>query len=159
RFLLKWGKADIGSDPGQFYGPRDIAITPSGEVLVADTGNKRIQVFDQRGTYLRSFGTEGAGPGQFREPVGLAVDKQGRIYVADTWNQRIQVFDPSFQPLGQYAIQGWSSQSLVNKPYVAVSNTGEIYATVPERGSVVGVKDGLVAQFTLPAQPRLGNPI
>jgi uncharacterized protein (TIGR03663 family) len=159
QFVSQWGSYEPGTSPGKFYGPRDIAITPSGEVLVTDTGNKRIQVFDQRGTFLRSFGSEGSGPGQFREPVGLAVDRQGRIYVADTWNQRIQVFDGSFQPIAQYEVQGWSSQNVTNKPYLAVSAEGDVYATVPERRTVVDVKNGVVRTLGLPANPRLTLPI
>ncbi len=158
QFVTQWGGYDTGTAPGKFYGPRDVAITPSGEVLVTDTGNKRVQVFDQRGTFLRSFGSEGTGLGQFREPVGVAVDRQGRIYVADTWNQRIQVFDPSFQPVAQYEVQGWGSQNVTNKPYLAVSSDGDVYATVPERRSVVQVKDGIVRTLSLPGNPGLGLP-
>ena len=158
RFVAKWGSHEVGTTPGRFFGPRDLAITPGGELLVTDTGNKRIQVFDQRGTFLRAFGTEGSAPGQFREPVGVAVDGQGRIYVADTWNQRIQVFDASFTPLAQHAVQGWNSQNVANKPYLAISPSGEIYATVPERQAVVRVKDGVAVQLTLPASPRVAFP-
>lgn len=158
RFLIKWGTGQIGAEPSQFYGPRDVAITPAGEVLVADTGNKRIQVFDPLGAYRRSFGADGTGPGQFREPVGVTVDARGRIYVADTWNQRVQSFDASFQPLAQYPIRGWSSQSVANKPYIAVTADGDVYATVPERQTIVRLKDGTLSALTLPASPRLGLP-
>jgi hypothetical protein len=91
--------------------------------------------------------------------VGLAVGRDGRIYVADTWNQRIQVFDSSFQLLAQYPVQGWSSQSVTNKPYLAVADDGTIFATIPERRTVVRVGDGLTAPLSLPAQPRLQMPI
>jgi len=159
RFLLSWGSTTIGSGPSAFYGPRDIAITPSGQLLVTDTGNKRVQVFDQNGTFIKAFGTEGSAAGQFREPVGIAIDGQGRIYVADTWNQRIQVFSPDFQPLAQFPVQGWSSQSLVNKPYLATGADGSVYATVPERGSVLRLKDGIFSALSLPTTPKLGQPI
>jgi sugar lactone lactonase YvrE len=134
-------------------------VTRFGEVLVTDTGNKRVQVFDERGTFKRAVGTEGTAPGQFREPVGIAVDREGRVYVADTWNQRIQVFDTGLQPVAQYPVQGWSSQSLNNKPYIAVGSEGEVYATVPENRTIVRLKDGQVEQLTIPAAPRLRVPI
>jgi len=157
-FVTQWGGYEVGEAPGKFYGPRDIAVSAGGQVLVTDTGNKRIQVFDQNGTFLRAFGSEGSGPGQFKEPVGLAVDRQGRIYVADTWNQRIQVFDSSFQQVGQYEVPGWGSQAVSNKPYLAVGPDGDVYATLPERRSVVQVKDGAVRTVPLPASPALGLP-
>src|SRR5581483_8673805 len=111
------------------------------------------------GNYVTSFGTEGSAAGQFREPVGIAVDTQGRIYVADTWNQRIQVFSQQFQPLAQFPVQGWSSQSLVNKPYLAAGPDGSIYATVPERSSVLRLQDGIISSLALPSSPHLGQPI
>lgn len=159
QFLMKWGAFDAPGDQARFYGPRDIVVGPSGDVLVADTGNKRIQVFDQQGTFRRSVGTEGTAQGQFREPVGLAAGTDGRIYVADTWNQRIQVFDSSFVPLAHYPVQGWSSQSVTNKPYLAVTNDGTIFATIPERRAVVQVSDGIATTLNLPAEPRLQMPI
>jgi DNA-binding beta-propeller fold protein YncE len=49
RFLLTWGAR--GSDSGQFNIPRSIATDAQGNVYVADQGNKRIQVFDNKGTF------------------------------------------------------------------------------------------------------------
>jgi sugar lactone lactonase YvrE len=159
RFLLKWGTGEIGSEQGRFYGPRDIVVTPFGEVLVTDTGNKRIQVFDESGTFKRSFGSEGTTPGQFREPVGLAVDREGRVYVADTWNERIQVFDAGMQPVAQYPVQGWSSRSINNKPYLAVGTDGDVYATIPESGAILRVKNGVVERIAVEGGPRLRLPV
>ncbi|MPZ14272.1 MAG: TIGR03663 family protein [Chloroflexi bacterium] len=159
RFLAKWGTFGAAPAPSAFYGPRDVAIAPNGNVLVTDTGNKRIQVFDQQGTFLQAYGTEGTGPGQFREPVGIDVDSQGRIYIADTWNRRIQVLDAAFEPVAQYPVDAWASQSIVNKPYVTVTPDGDIFATVPERQSVVRVRDGAVSSYALPGTPRVRTPV
>lgn len=41
--LASWGAA--GSQPGQFLYPRDIAVSANGRVYVADTNNRRLQVF------------------------------------------------------------------------------------------------------------------
>ncbi len=159
RFITKWGIFEASVEPYRFYGPRDVAIGPNGDVLVADTGNKRIQVFDQDGAFKRAFGSEGATPGQFREPVGVTVGRDGRIYVADTWNNRIQVFDTSFQPLAQYPVPGWGSQSVANKPYIAVAEDGTIFATVPERRQVLRVSDGTATTLNLPSDSRPQMPV
>ncbi len=42
-FLGAWGTP--GSGDGQFAEPGGVAVDPAGRVLVADTGNARIQVF------------------------------------------------------------------------------------------------------------------
>lgn len=80
-----------GSAQGPLLQPRNMAIGPDDLVYVADSGNHRVQVFDQQGQFVRGWGTFGLEPGQFNEPWGLAVD-QDYVYVADTWNHRLQKF-------------------------------------------------------------------
>jgi DNA-binding beta-propeller fold protein YncE len=74
--------------------------------------------------------------GQFDEPVGIAVDKDGLVYVADTWNQRIQVMVAdaagNYLLLISWDVVAWYGQSLDNKPFIAVDNNGNLYATDPE---------------------------
>ncbi|MFN3741311.1 MAG: SMP-30/gluconolactonase/LRE family protein [Anaerolineales bacterium] len=137
KFLTAWGSFGLGATPFELYGPRGLAVDAQGRVYVADTGNKRILVFDANGNYLTQFGAAGAEPGQFDEPVGLAVDAQGLVYVSDTWNQRVQVFASApdaliFTPLRQWDVVGWESQSLENKPYIAVHPQGHVFVSVPE---------------------------
>jgi hypothetical protein len=52
-WLMSWGEP--GSGPGQFHVPHSIAVDASGQVYVADRGNRRIQVFDGNGKFLRQF--------------------------------------------------------------------------------------------------------
>ena len=92
--MKTWGFFSQGETPDAFYGPRGIATDAEGRVYVADTGNKRIVVFDADGNAITEFGSTGFDPGQFDEPVGVTVDRNGTVYVVDTWNQRIQTFRP-----------------------------------------------------------------
>ncbi len=48
-FVTSWGSK--GTEPGQFASARAIAVDAQGNVYVADSGNKRIQVFDSNGTF------------------------------------------------------------------------------------------------------------
>jgi DNA-binding beta-propeller fold protein YncE len=139
-----WGKFGQPSpefaDSNYFlWGPRGIAVDSDGRVFVADTGNKRIVIYDENGNYLSEFGSGGFDPGQFDEPVGVAVGSDGTVYVTDTWNQRIQTFIPSegtdeviYFPLAQWDINGWFGQSLDNKPFIAVSGNNHVFITDPE---------------------------
>ncbi len=152
RFVTKWGsfidtKGQRDAEPYAFWGPRDVAIGPDGNVYVSDTGNKRITVFDPNGRYLRALGGEGSGPGQLKEPVGIAFDPAGNLWVADTWNQRIQKLNPTTgQQLAQYPVPGWSSTAITDKPYLRVDATGRVYATVPsERRVLMIAPDGTMA--------------
>jgi DNA-binding beta-propeller fold protein YncE len=57
-FAKSWGAT--GSEPGQFNIPHSIAVDTQGNVYVADMGNKRIQVFDNDGTFKTQFTNVGA---------------------------------------------------------------------------------------------------
>jgi DNA-binding beta-propeller fold protein YncE len=143
KFLLKWGgglidtKGIADGQPGVFYGPRVVVVDRDGNLLVSDTGNKRIQKFDPMGKFLGQFGVVGTLDGQFNEQVGLAVDGNGNIYVADTWNRRIERFDANFKYLGQWPVLGWDSESIVNKPYLATDADGNVYASDPEGHRII----------------------
>jgi DNA-binding beta-propeller fold protein YncE len=117
-------------------------VDQNGHVYVADTGNKRIVVFDSDGNYLTDFGSAGFDPGQFDEPVGVAVGNDGVVYVTDTWNQRVQSFTPSadgltYLPLAQWDVNGWFGQSLENKPFIAVDANNHVFVTDPEGYRVI----------------------
>ncbi len=53
RFVKSWGKK--GTAPGEFANVRSIAIDAQGNVYAADGGNKRVQVFDNDGTFKTAF--------------------------------------------------------------------------------------------------------
>ena len=57
-FIKSWGSK--GTEPGQFAAARAIAVDVQGNVYVADSGNKRIQVFDNDGTFKAQFTNVGA---------------------------------------------------------------------------------------------------
>ncbi len=52
-WLKSWGEP--GDKPGQFSVPHSIAVDAKGNVYVADRGNRRIQVFDGDGKFLRQI--------------------------------------------------------------------------------------------------------
>jgi streptogramin lyase len=52
-WLKSWGEP--GAKPGEFNTPHSIAADASGNIYVADRGNRRIQVFDGDGKFLREM--------------------------------------------------------------------------------------------------------
>lgn len=114
--ITQWGRRGIrdwsreretavDQEEGRFHHPRGIAVDSKGYVYVADTGNNRIQKFDEEGMFIMQWGSPGNRRGTFKEPIGLAVDSRGYIYVADSGNNRIQKFDS----LGRFITQ-WGSR-------------------------------------------------
>lgn len=123
---------DANPNLGFFYGPRDITAIGDGLFVITDTGNHRLQLMTADGEFINQTGRLGNLPGQFNEPVGLAAAADGSVYVADTWNGRIQQFTPDLFARFEWEVSAWGSQSIVNKPYLAVDSAGRIYATDPE---------------------------
>lgn len=107
-YVTKWGSA--GSGNGQFTfsytNQSAIAVDASGNVLVADIDNDRIQKFDSNGNYISQFGTYGSADGQLNGPNGLAVDSSGNIWVSEYWGQRVQKFDSSGNHLLKFGTSG-----------------------------------------------------
>lgn len=92
KMLREFGSYGFGD--GQFDSPLAATITCTGEILISD-GNNRIQVFDGKGGFLRSFGVRGKKDGFFHYPVGIAVNDENALFVCDQGNHRIQVFNAS----------------------------------------------------------------
>jgi DNA-binding beta-propeller fold protein YncE len=110
-FGQQFGSA--GSGNGQFNGDYGLAVDPSGNVWVADSGNNRVQKFSGAGVYQAQYL---AGPtpasAKFNKPKGVAVDpSSGVVWVADSGSSRIQrynggtswtIFGSSGTGLGQF---------------------------------------------------------
>ena len=84
-----------GSGKGEFDSPRGMCVDGNGNILVADTGNGRIEKFSPTGSFLSVIASKGSGHGQLGEPNGIAVDRSGNIYVAEVAsNHRVQKLAP-----------------------------------------------------------------
>jgi DNA-binding beta-propeller fold protein YncE len=137
QFIKMWGTFGQADTTTGMWGPRGLAFDEKDRLFVTDTGNKRVLIFDVDGNYLSQFGSVGMDAGQFDEPVGLAINSLGQVVIADTWNQRVQVFTPDdsglyYYPTSSWEISGWYSQSLENKPFLALDSSGNVYVSDPE---------------------------
>jgi len=124
-----------GVEPGQFQGPRDVAVAADGTLYIADTFNHRIQHIDpETGEVLHLWGgptdPNAPRPDQLNEPWGIAVGPDGRVYVADTWNHSIKVFSPEGQLLQVWTSYGEGEPTPFWGPRdVAVDADGYVYVT------------------------------
>lgn len=83
----------IGKGTARLRVPTSVAVYGT-NIIVADTGNHRIKVFNMDGNIILEFGSLGRNKGQFRSAEVVAVDCLGFIFVGDGGNARIQVFQP-----------------------------------------------------------------
>jgi len=134
--------------------PAGLAVEKSGNIIVVDSGNNRLQVFKPDGTFVGKCGRAGSGDGEFNQPWGITLDKDGNIYVADWKNHRVQKLSPEGkflmkfgqygkieEPEGAYAVtmfgpyvaageetKGYPTPGALNHPTdVAVDTDGDIY--------------------------------
>jgi DNA-binding beta-propeller fold protein YncE len=90
KFVKSWGKR--GTAPGEFANVLSIAVDAQGNVYAGDGGNKRIQVFDNNGTFKTAFSnvgnpqamclTKGTNPGLYvsNSNPWNDIDVAGEIY-------------------------------------------------------------------------------
>jgi len=145
--VLKFGAR--GSQPGFFTWPRGIAVGPDNTIVVADSSNHRVQIFDQQGQNRFWLGGYGNGEGEFDCLAGVAVNRIGQFIIADRYNHRIQIFDPSGHFLRAFGSQG-STDGKFNYPWgICTDALGFIYVCDKENHRVqVFQSDGtFVAKF------------
>ena len=141
-FLRMWNSFEVVGTMDGFWGPRGITVDKDNRVFVTDTGKQRVVIFDSMGNYLTQFGGLGLDAGKLDEPVGIDIADDGRVYIADTWNYRVQVFTPDasglqYQSVNMWDVDAWSSDTLDNKPYLALDESGNVYLTDPDQGRVI----------------------
>ncbi len=102
----KFGSVDIYSASGQFQGRFGEKGTAPGNfvgiflldsskdtLFVVDSVNGRIQEFNKKGDFLRSFGTFGIEEGDLFRPKGVAYCGDGKVAVSDGITGAVQLFD------------------------------------------------------------------
>lgn len=86
---------EFGVMEGQFTEPSGVAVNAQGDIVVADTNNHRIQVFDKEGRFKFQFGECGKRDGQLLYPNRVAVNRTTGDFVVTERSptHQIQVYN------------------------------------------------------------------
>ena len=86
---------EFGNIEGQFTEPSGVAVNAQNDIIVADTNNHRIQIFDKEGRFKFQFGELGKRDGQLLYPNRVAVVKAtGDIVVTErSPTHQVQIFN------------------------------------------------------------------
>ena len=130
--------------PGRFHEPAGVAVDAAQNIFVADTDNRRVQVFNSTGGFSFQFDLppvpartgrdddddrrddhDDAGRAVLGKPFGIALDAAGNIYVADPKGGRALKFGATGQLLLTIPIAGDAPGSWGRPFGVAVSASGD----------------------------------
>ena len=119
-----------GNGPLQFNFPQGIAVNrTTGQVIVTDYGNDRVQVLNFNLTFSHMFGRFGSGQGEFSSPIDVAVDNEGFVYVADRDNHRIQKLTIDGQFVCSFGTEGSQPGQLFCPSGVTVEDNDLVYVS------------------------------
>ncbi|HXV13259.1 MAG TPA: NHL repeat-containing protein [Candidatus Krumholzibacteria bacterium] len=116
---------NYGAFEGQLDTPLGISFTPRGELLVADSGNARVQFFSDAGTFRRAIPADGAAS-PMRRPRRAVATEDGRVLVADPGAGRVFEFAPDGVLARALTPEG---SARFEPSDVAVGRGGRVYVT------------------------------
>ena len=155
----------------QLHAPADVAVDPSGRIIIADSFNHRIRRVGNDGIIetIAGNGIEGtpeegaiAIQTMLSYPSGVAVDESGRILIADSNNHCIRriEYDGTLRTVAGTGVQntsgdgGLAVQAELNSPKnIAVSSSGQIIFSEANRVRLIE-SDGTIKTL---AGPTLSN--
>ena len=76
---FQWSAGGQGAGPGQLFRPAGLVVDAFGHVLVADSGNDRVQVFSPRGDWLGIV--VDSEQHELEAPMDLAINAAGHLLV------------------------------------------------------------------------------
>ncbi|MDB6089475.1 MAG: repeat containing protein [Gammaproteobacteria bacterium] len=144
KWLKSWGGP--GNKPGQFNTPHSIAVDAQGAVYVADRGNRRIQVFDGDGRFLRQITIDVPVDRDARPPIGnnTATPTDGSDMPGSPW--AICITPPPHQVL-------YSSDGFPGRIY-KLTLDGKVLGALGRSGKEVG-QFGWIHEIACPTENEL----
>jgi DNA-binding beta-propeller fold protein YncE len=112
----------------------DVARDKDENYYVVDQGNNRIEVFDRRGRFLRTWGSRGIGKGSFDLPSSIAIDSLAEVptlYVADTRNNRVQRFALDGKFIMEIGTYGSGNGEFKGPTDLTIDGSGNLYVADP----------------------------
>lgn len=130
-FDAMWGAK--GGNTDQLNDPEGIDVTPQGKIVIADTGNNRILIWNDSGEPVTSYGSFGTradwkNPPQFNHPTAVFVHPaSGQYYVSDTLNYRVVVLDEKGLVVSSFGTQGQGNGQFNLPRTIAKDHFGNIW--------------------------------
>ncbi len=159
--------------------PRGLALTPGGDLILADTGNNRVRQFSVGSQSIQTIAGNGsagynktdqmlATQAQLNNPYGVAVRSDGAVAIADTLNNRIRLIDTSgmISTIAGNGSGGFNGDSLsaidpntqlFNPESVAFDPQGDFVIADTGNNRVRGVIGGIIVTLAGNGDPAFEN--
>ena len=118
KLMTSWGGP--GTGPGQFDTPHSIVVDDKGLVYVADRQNRRVQIFDGGGTYIKEWKYKGL-------PCGLYIAADRQLYMVSGFAGEILRLDKNGKALGATGQPGAGLGEFGEAHYMTMDPRGVIY--------------------------------
>jgi DNA-binding beta-propeller fold protein YncE len=118
KLLKTWG--GLGKGPGQFDTSHSIVVDAKGLVYIADRQNRRVQIFDGDGTYLREWKFAGL-------PCGLIFGPNQQLYMVSGFAGQILRLDSNGKAVAATGQPGKALGEFGEAHYMAIGPRNEIY--------------------------------
>ncbi len=118
KLLTSWG--GTGTAPGKFDTPHSIVGDDAGLLYVADRQNRRVQIFDEDGKYIKEWAYKGL-------PCGLHLHSDQQMYLASGFAGEILRLDKNGKALGRTGQPGKGLGEFGEAHYMTVAPNGDIW--------------------------------
>lgn len=131
--------------------PNDAAFDGKGNILIADSENGRVLLFDPWGRYLKEIGAKGTRTGELTTPMGVAVADDGSIFVTDKALNKIAIYDSEGYHKRDIPIPHPMKPSASgNRVYVTTAQYIAVYAVDGRELTKIGRKGKAIGEFSYP---------
>jgi DNA-binding beta-propeller fold protein YncE len=118
RLIKSWG--GLGKEPGQFDLAHSVVVDAKGMVYVADRQNRRVQIFDMDGKFIKAWPFAGL-------PCGLFLDKDQAMYLVTGFAGQILKLDANGKAVAAMGQPGKGLGEFGEAHYMTVVPGGDIY--------------------------------
>ena len=116
--ITSWGGP--GTEPGKFDTPHSIVVDQAGLLYVADRQNRRVQIFDDDGAYIKEWSFKGL-------PCGLHLGADQQMYLASGFAGEILRLDSNGKAVGRTGQPGQGLGEFGEAHYMTVAPNGDIW--------------------------------
>lgn len=133
-----------GSQKGEFDDAEDFAISSTGLIFVADTGNHRVQAFSNDGVFLKEIRSDASG--KLEDPAAIVIDSRDVIFVLDKGRSVVSTYSAKVEPLAVFGKPAGGA-AILTKPVAMMATPDELFVLDSGQVRVFSHKGQYVRSF------------